>query len=209
MAKYLMIGGGGHAKMIMNSILSEEYFMGYVDVTPKERMAFLKYIGDDDCGVETLRSSESIVPVLGIGLIKNYASRRNIIAKYEGYQVRFSPVIAESAVVADSVTVGYGSVVGVNALVNNHSRIGDYCIINSSAVVEHDVVLGSNVHIAPGAIVCGEVTISDNVFIGAGAVINNGIKICENVIIGSGSVVSNAIIDSGVYVGIPARRIHS
>lgn len=209
MAKYLMIGGGGHARMIMNSILTQEYFWGYVDLAPNDKMSSLKYLGNDDCGVETLSSSESIVPVLGIGLIKNYASRRNIIAKYGGYQERFSPVIAESAIVANSVTVGYGSVVGVTALINNHTRIGDFCIINSAGVVEHDVIIGSNVHIAPGAIVCGEVTISDNVFIGAGAIINNGITICANVIIGSGSVITNDISDSGVYVGVPAKRIHS
>jgi len=51
------------------------------------------------------------------------------------------------------------------------------------------------------------ILIGDNVQIGAGSVVLPGINICNNVIVGAGSVVTKNIIDSGIYVGIPARKI--
>jgi maltose O-acetyltransferase len=51
------------------------------------------------------------------------------------------------------------------------------------------------------------ISIGDNVQIGAGSIVLPGINICNNVIVGAGSVVTKNIIDSGIYVGTPARKI--
>jgi len=44
--------------------------------------------------------------------------------------------------------------------------------------------------------------------IGAGVVILDKVSICSNVTIGAGSVVTRDINVPGVYVGIPAKKIH-
>ena len=73
--------------------------------------------------------------------------------------------------------------------------------------VHHETNIGINTHIAPGTTICGRCRIGDNVFIGAGCVIKDNIKIVDNVIIGAGAVVIKDIVERGVYVGVPARKI--
>ena len=52
-----------------------------------------------------------------------------------------------------------------------------------------------------------KIKIESNVFIGYGAIILPGAHIESDVIIGAGSVVTKDIIDPGVYVGNPAKKI--
>lgn len=80
-------------------------------------------------------------------------------------------------------------------------------VINTKAVIEHGCILGNNVFVGPGAIVCGDTCIGDNVLVGAGVIIRDGIEITENVTIGMGSVVVRSIVEPGVYLGNPCRKI--
>ncbi len=61
----------------------------------------------------------------------------------------------------------------------------------------------------PGAILgsSGKVKIGNNVFIGMNAIITAGVTIGDNVVIGTGSIVTKDCIESGVYVGSPAKKI--
>lgn len=53
------------------------------------------------------------------------------------------------------------------------------------------------------------IVIGNNVFIGYNTIVLPGTHICDNVVIGAGSVITKDILESGVYVGNPARRIKS
>ena len=55
----------------------------------------------------------------------------------------------------------------------------------------------------------GPIKIGNNVYIGTNVIILPNVSICDNVIIAAGAVVSKNIIDDGVYVGVPAKRIKS
>jgi serine acetyltransferase len=50
-------------------------------------------------------------------------------------------------------------------------------------------------------------TFGDNVVIGANSVVIGPVDICDNVLVGAMSLVNASIVEPGVYVGIPARRI--
>jgi len=43
--------------------------------------------------------------------------------------------------------------------------------------------------------------------IGAGATVSNNVSICADCMIGAGAVVVKDIVDSGTYVGVPARKL--
>ena len=95
--------------------------------------------------------------------------------------------------------------------------INDYVYINASG----SITLGDNVSLSAGSKlistklnslsmsehVNAAIIIGDNVQIGAGAIILPGVTITNNVIIGAGCVVSKNITQSGIYVGIPAKKI--
>lgn len=61
----------------------------------------------------------------------------------------------------------------------------------------------------------GEITLSPSItacfkvilLVGAGVIIRDGIEITENVTIGMGSVVVRSIVEPGVYLGNPCRKI--
>lgn len=53
----------------------------------------------------------------------------------------------------------------------------------------------------------GCIEIGNNVFIGAKVIILPNIKVCDNVFIAAGTVVTKSIEESGVYAGVPARKI--
>lgn len=52
-----------------------------------------------------------------------------------------------------------------------------------------------------------DVVIGDDVWIGAGVIITPGSTICNNVSIAAGSVVVSDITESGLWGGVPARKI--
>ena len=56
---------------------------------------------------------------------------------------------------------------------------------------------------------CGRCEIGDHVFLGAGSTVIDKRKIVDHVIIGAGSTVIKDILEPGIYVGSPARKIHS
>jgi serine acetyltransferase len=49
--------------------------------------------------------------------------------------------------------------------------------------------------------------LGDNVVIGANSVVVGPVDICDNVIVGTMSLVNESILEPGVYVGIPVRKI--
>ena len=50
--------------------------------------------------------------------------------------------------------------------------------------------------------------IGNNVSIGSNATILP-VNICDNVVIGAGSVVTKAIVESGIYLGNPAKKVRN
>ncbi len=53
----------------------------------------------------------------------------------------------------------------------------------------------------------GKIEVGNNIYIGAGSTILYDVKIGNNVIIGAGSLVNRNIPDSGVYAGVPVRKV--
>lgn len=51
------------------------------------------------------------------------------------------------------------------------------------------------------------ISVGNNVFIGMKTIIMPGVNISDNVVIGAGSIVTKDILEAGVYVGSPARKI--
>ena len=52
-----------------------------------------------------------------------------------------------------------------------------------------------------------EVSIGDNVWVASNVTILPGVKICDNVVIGANSLVAISILEPGVYVGNPIKKI--
>lgn len=98
----------------------------------------------------------------------------------------------------------------VRGSANESTVIGEKTCIAHGTLIGHGCKIGKFVHFANGVKLGGSVVISDYNFLGSGSIVSPGIKLLNtDIIIGSGSTVTKNILEEGVYVGSPAKRIKS
>lgn len=206
--RIVILGGGGHARSVIDSIISGEEFelAGYTDrdVNCKSAYRGCKNIGTEEALQDIFNSGVKYaficVGYMGKGTIRNHLYAR---LKEIGYQL---PVIIDrTAVVAGDAVIGEGTFVGKGAVVNANASIGKMCIVNSAAVIEHDCIIGDFTHVSVGSVLCGECVIKEGSMIGAGAVMIQGTTIGSRCMIGAGAVVLHAVGDGKKVIGNPGR----
>ena len=201
----LLLGGGGHAKVLLDVLLRlGASILGYSDSDhEKSDLLGIPRLGGDEA--ISRFSSSDIALVIAIGSTRASSVRRDVFERFkkEGYVYR--SVIHPSAVIADSVVMGEGVQVMAGAVVQPGCTIGDNSLINTRASVDHDCVIGSHVHVAPGVTLSGGVWLSDGVHVGTGACVIQGVRIGESSTVGAGAVVLYDVPDHATVIGIPAR----
>lgn len=197
MNKLIIIGAGGHGKVVADIALKS----GYTDIN------FVDDSASGECMGFPIIGKGSDIPALNDGKtdfvvgIGNNAVRKMIAEKFE---VNYVSLVHPSAQTGAGVTIGKGTVVMACAVINVCAKIGNHCIINSSAVIEHDNVIEDYVHISPGVKLGGTVKVGESTHVGIGATVINNIEICKDTVVGGGAVVVRNITESGTYIGVPA-----
>ena len=196
--KLTIIGASGHGRVVADIAC----LCGYDGI---------EFLDDDEnlknCGPYPVAGPSSLAQEQDQDLfvaIGDAAVRRRMLERFS--EKRIPVLIHPGAIVAKGAKIGRGSVVMAGAVVNPGAVIGRGCIINTGSSVDHDCLLGDYVHVAVGAHLCGSVTAGDEVWIGAGAVVSNNIRLCGGCRIGAGAVVVQDILESGTYIGVPARK---
>lgn len=210
--KILLVGGGGHCKSVLDSLLELNEFskIGIIDI--KENMGKeilgVSVIGCDDDLPELFADgyNYAFVTVGSIGNPKLRLKLFNILTDI-GFEI--PNIIDPSAVVSRHVKMETGIFVGKNAVINAGSTIQKGVIINTGAIIEHDCIVGIFTHIAPGSVLSGEVQTGKNTHIGANCVIKQQIKIGSDTIIGMGSVVIRDIEDNIIAYGNPCKEVRT
>lgn len=196
--KLVIIGASGHGKVV-------------ADIAKKTGYHEIVFLDDNEniheCGgypvvgrsheVETINADV----IVGIG---NASIRKKIQKSIP--ERKMATLIHPSAVVAEDVIIGVGTVIMAGTVINPGARIGKGCIINTCASIDHDCNVGDYVHTAVGSHLCGTVSVGDETWIGAGATVSNNIFICSKCMIGAGAVVIKDAKESGIYIGVPAKR---
>ncbi|WKZ71055.1 MAG: acetyltransferase [Melioribacteraceae bacterium] len=206
--KIVVIGGGGHAKVII-SILKKLYkydIVGYTDLENKGEILGIPYLGNDD-RLNSLYSDGVINAVIGLGQIKSAALRRKLVDRCKRIGFNLPAIVSPNAIINEDVSIGIGTVVMDGVTINSGSTIGEYSIVNTNASIDHDCSIGDFTHIAPGVTLSGEVNVGNDVLIGTGSNIIQQISIPDNTIISAGSTVLKSIIKNGIYRGNPASLI--
>src|SRR5690625_603960 len=145
MAKLILIGAGGHSKVIrdiiseMNNIelyaLLDDSFKGIYEIDG--------VIQSNTNFIETIDRDEYVYCIA----IGNNVIRKTLFEKFQIPVERYAKLIHPSAIVSHSAKIGYGTVVMPNVVVNADSVIGNHCILNTGSVVEHDNKLEDFTHI--------------------------------------------------------------
>lgn len=175
------------------------------------------YFLDDD--IKLVKESKLVIGLSGFAFehknncdvivaIGNPIHRKRIQENYEQNGVNLVTLIHPESVISERVDqIGSGSVIMAGAIIQTHTEIGKGVIINTSSSIDHECKIGNYAHISVGSHLAGNVEIGDSTWIGIGAVVNNNVSICDGVMVGAGAVVIEDIVESGTYVGVPAKRI--
>jgi sugar O-acyltransferase (sialic acid O-acetyltransferase NeuD family) len=110
-------------------------------------------------------------------------------------------------ILGNDVEIGEGSVVCAGVIVTTNCIIGKHTHLNLHTTIGHDCRIGNYFTTAPGVKISGNNEIGECVYIGTNASTKQKLKISDNVIIGMNAAVAKDIIESGTYVGIPAKKI--
>lgn len=203
--RILIIGGGGHAKVVIDAIRRSRRYdiCGILDPNLKEGSMVLgeKVLGPDGM-MKKLRDKGVGLAFLGVGSVGDCSLRKKLyaIAKDAGFS--FPAIVHDRAVVADGVILDEGTFVAAGAVVNPGTVVGRNAIINTASSVDHDCVIGDFVHIAPGATLSGGVIIGEESHIGTGANIVQCVKIGSRSMVGAGQTIRHDIAD-GVKSYLP------
>lgn len=209
MSDIVVIGGGGHAKVIISLLKKRGDYriVGYTDRENRGPVLSIPWIGSDTVLSELIQRDPSCSAAIGVGTVGRGDPRKALQARLETLGFALPALVSRDAVVNEAVSIGKAAVVFDGAVINSGAIIGECAILNTHSTVEHDCVIGSYVHIAPGATLSGQVRLGDEVFVGAGATVIHGVAICPHCVIGAGAVVIADCVIPGTYVGVPARKI--
>lgn len=142
--KLLIIGAGGHGKVVKEIAVAMEKF---------DRVDFL-----DDHFESAIGKCEDIQQYTddysyGFVAFGNNEERINWILKLRGAGFQLPVLIHPTAYTSPSARVEMGSIVCAKAVVNTNSIIEKGCIIGIGALVDHDSFVSEGTHINSGAIV--------------------------------------------------------
>lgn len=201
MRKLLILGAGGHGRVIADSARKAGYSeIAFLDDAPSQGLD-APVMGDFQ---DAERYSADWALFVAVG---NQKLRERLFRHLEEIGAVLPAIIDSSAVIGSNVAIGSGSVVMPGAVINNGTRIGCGCIVNTGATVDHDNILEDFVHLSPGVHLAGTVHIGPRSWLGVGCAVVNNCLLTADCIIGAGAVVCHNITEPGTYVGVPARKI--
>lgn len=203
MEKLVIIGAGGYAKSVLDSIDYYNYrIKGFLDEfsTEEEHLGYpILWHSLDD-----IESPEKYFYFIAIG---NNERRKNWFDRLVDRKLRLINVVDRTAIISPEATIGNGCFFGKMSVVNSNASIGDNCIINTKSLVEHGCTVKRHANISTNAVINGDVVIGEGSFVGTCSVTLGQKTVGSWSTIGAGAVVINDVGDGVTVAGVPAKII--
>lgn len=202
--KLIIIGAGGHGCVVADIALQCNTYeqIVFLDDRLQENLLGFPVLGKVIDFRKYLEGWEFFVA------IGDNRIRGGIFSELIKSGANIATLVHPKSYIGSKVKIGKGTVVMAGAVVNPLVVIGDSCIINTCASIDHGCIIGDYTHISVGAHLAGNIKVGNYVFTGIGTTLKNGIAVCDDCIIGAGAVVVKDIKETGVYIGIPAKRFN-
>lgn len=203
MEKLILIGAGGYAKSILDSIDYYNYqVVGFID----ELSADKEHLGYPILG-KSLHDLDNIHRYFYFISIGNNEKRSIWYNRLIKYHLRLINVVDRSAIISPRAEIGNGCFIGKLAIVNSKALIGNDCIINTRALVEHGCTVNDHVNLSTNSVINGDVVVGNGSFIGSCSVTIGQLHIGQWSTIGAGSVVIHDVGNGITVAGVPAKII--
>lgn len=211
MRDLILIGGGEHARVIIDAALESAEpwnVVGFLDARDCDDTVarfHVPRLASDDAAEEIVRRFPDARFVIGVGAIGRPELRAGIACRFNAIGAKWATVIHRDASVSPTAAIGEGTVVFARSVINTGAAIGSHCVINTAAVIEHDVALGDYTQASPAAAIGGGAVIGSGSYLGLGCRVRDHVRIGNRVMVGMGAVVTNDIGDGVEVIGVPAR----
>lgn len=195
MNRLVVIGGGGHASVLLSLIRSLGTYdiAGIIDDGLEKGVSRhgLAVLGGED-RLPGLRAEGVTHACIGIG---NIGVRASLFGRLKDMGYVIPALVHPSAVVDDGAAIGEGAQVMAGCIIQPGVSVGANTIINTGSVIDHDCVIGAHAHIGPGAVLSGRAYAGEGTLVGAGAVLASGTRVGAGATVCAGSVVTNDVPD--------------
>lgn len=204
----ILIGGGGHAKVLIDLIKEGNKFQitGILDPQLKvgQQIKGIPVLGTD---AELSRLQEQGLQniAIAVGSVKSNLLRKTLFDQSRDLGLSIPPLVHQRAILSADVTLSEGVQVMAGAIIQTDTSIGVGAVINTGTQVDHDCRIGNHVFLSPGVVLSGGVSVGDHSFVGAGAVVIQGVKIGDNAVVAAGAVVVRDVEDGALVKGVPAK----
>jgi len=190
--KKVLFGYGGHAREVMSQIGIK--MDCYVDDN---------YVNEYTLPISKFDPCESEIMIT----VAEPKDREEIVKKLPKETKYFTFIHPTVLIMDNNIEIGEGSFIGAYSILTTNIKLGKHTLLNRGNHVGHDTVSGDYLSMMPGAIISGNVTLGNRVYMGNNSSIRQKITICDDVIIGLNAGVVKNINESGVYAGIPVKKI--
>lgn len=176
---------------------------------PGTRVAGLPVQGGlDKGGLDALARWHEAEPggaaLIGIGY-RHLAFRAVLSARCRELGIPLATLVAPTAWIDPSATVGPGSVVHAGCSIDQRAVLGTNVFLNPGCVVCHDAAIGDDTILGPSATLCGFSSVGRRCFVGAATTVIERITVGDDATTGAGAVVVRDVAAGELCVGVPAR----
>ena len=166
MVEVIVIGAGGHGKVVVDAILSNPEsnvkIIGFLDDGDIEEIAGIKKLGN----ISEWKKYQDKRFHIAIG---NNEFREKL-AKEIGEE-KLITIVHKTAYVSSMSEIGVGSYIGAMVVINSETKIGKACIVNTGSIVEHNCEIGDYAHLSYRVLVGSESKISTKTMLDMGKVL--------------------------------------
>lgn len=215
MRTVIILGTGGNCIDILDALLA-------IEAATPGTLVCAGFLDDDErthgttihgCPVlgslaDTRRYPDTFF-VNGIGSVRNFWRKREIIERADIPESRLYTVVHPSAQISRFATVGPGTVVLQNSVIASDASVGKHVMILPLSVISHDAQIGDYSTIAGGVSVSGNVRVGEGCYLGTGCAIRENVRVADHALCAMGSNVLSDVPEGTVVAGNPARRLRS
>ena len=203
MERLIIIGAGGYAKSVLDSVDYFNYRIeGFIDEYSSEN----EHLGYPIIA-KTLDAIEKPNKYFYFIAIGNNKRRKVWFDRLRAMKLRLINIVDRSAIVSPEAEIGTGCFIGKMAVINSKATVGDDCVINTKSLIEHGCFVANHVNLSTNAVINGDVEVGEGSFIGSSSVTIGQISIGKWSTVGAGAVVTKAVGDGVTVVGVPAKVI--
>ena len=145
---------------------------------------------------------------LNLAVRQDFILRKKVTAFLTEHELDRFTYIHNSAVIhLDACNISPGVVLGPQVGIAYNVTLEQDVMILGHCAIGHGSVIGEGSYLSGGVFFGGSVNVGKFCFLGMRVTVYDKVTLTDDVVVSSTSVVRKSIIDSGVYHGMPAKKM--